>query len=297
MATQEELQITSEDIKLFLGQKYPNVNIDSWIKINSYLTQDSTLRHIYESKEKGIAVVYFANGKLFLATLYDDKDNYLFSMELEKQFNPNFKSSFNSHIVSNPTTATNTFDISHIKKLETSHCKDYLIQQFPHTEIKEWKRKTKYKNSNKESVREFEHSVYGIVILTEANGSLLIETKDENTSKNFKPSLNNNYIFAYFEPDQSLTIQDGFFIMICDATYWRETKYIDEDIEFDLLSLFPGNEQPCDIDGSGLLAVDWAGDKESLTQYLLSLGFQLEQSFLDYCDENSGKPANIGVIK
>lgn len=216
MDIQEELQITPEEIKIFLSEKYPYVNTDSWIKINSYLTQNLSLMHVYESKDKGIAVVYLSKGKLFLSTLYDDNESYLFSMELEAQFNPNFKSSFNSHFVSKSDTVRN---ISH------------------------------------------------------------------------------NYIFAYYHPDKSLTIKDGFFIIICDATYWSETHHLDEDIEFDLQSLFPNDQQPCDIDGSGLLAVHWSGDKESLTQYLLSLDFKLVQSFLDYCDEGSGKPVNIGVIK
>jgi len=62
----------------------------------------------------------------------------------------------------------------------TDDCKVLLVDEFPDTSAKEWKRLKKYKNDNKMICRDFEHTVKGIVVIEEKDSQLiLVSQKDK----------------------------------------------------------------------------------------------------------------------
>lgn len=62
----------------------------------------------------------------------------------------------------------------------TDDCKHLLVDKFPDTSAKEWKRIKKYKNDDKVVCRDFEHAVKGIVVIAEKDSQLiLVSQKDK----------------------------------------------------------------------------------------------------------------------
>lgn len=62
-----------------------------------------------------------------------------------------------------------------MEKVTTEDCKDFFINQFPHTEVKDWERISKKKNDNGLWVRKFVNSKSFIECsLLEENGNLSI---------------------------------------------------------------------------------------------------------------------------
>lgn len=61
----------------------------------------------------------------------------------------------------------------------TDDCKNLLVEKFPDTSSKEWKRVKKYKNDGKVVCRDFEHAVKGIVVIAEKDSQLILVSQED----------------------------------------------------------------------------------------------------------------------
>ncbi len=70
----------------------------------------------------------------------------------------------------------------------TQDCKIFIVQHYPRTNIKNWKRKNKYKNEKGEFVREFIHVDLQVTIIETKDG-LKIENMNENNQQSFDSKI------------------------------------------------------------------------------------------------------------
>jgi len=77
-----------------------------------------------------------------------------------------------------------------MSKISTTDCKQFLVNQFPETKTTLWKRVTKYKNTDGQTVRVFQYNDNKMIGLVENGNTLSIVKEDETLERKNSASVN-----------------------------------------------------------------------------------------------------------
>lgn len=140
----------------------------------------------------------------------------------------------------------------------TDDCKNLLVEKFPDTYAKEWKRVKKYKNDDKVVCRDFEHTVKGVVVIAEKDSQLILVSQEDKVidpskifyQKVFSPDdikAAKKIIERFNEDDYEPTFaDDGFHAIPAILDFFFYEEDMDEDERKDIvkqknMSLKPAN--------------------------------------------------------
>jgi hypothetical protein len=104
--------------------------------------------------------------------------------------------------------------------MSTEDCRELLVNLYPHTAEKEWKREAKFKNILEDEVRRFRHPVVGVVLVNEDRAAVSVDGMN-----------------MFFRPHNSFQASDFYFsVMPYDdgqRLYLAEKRMYDADFEME----------------------------------------------------------------
>lgn len=115
--------------------------------------------------------------------------------------------------------------------MSTADCKDLLVEAYPNTCAKAWKRAAKFKNIHNEDIRLFTHPEIGRVWVDEEEGGLSTEPADIRNVQ--ASSLTASDFYVAFES----SIENG--IVMCSSVMVVYAPYFEEHGCFDSVHLGP----------------------------------------------------------
>lgn len=157
--------------------------------------------------------------------------------------------------------------------MSTADCKALLVKQYPNTQIKEWKRESKFKNVVGIEIRVFKHPTVGQVFVNEHRAEIGTDAQDMSFRK---PSSFTAQEF-YF----SITMSDGVdfefpanaLVSIVHKPFFDAEGFLDEvSLETVLNPLFPKDIE-CYEEMEAVFAIDEEYSFEELRAKFIEAGF------------------------
>lgn len=168
-----------------------------------------------------------------------------------------------------------------MSELTTDDCKEFLVEEFPDTLKKDWKRVSKYKNNLEFIVREFKHTTKGSVFLMEdLDDELEILESGSPDIEKFSGGLKpKDYIFT-------VLVQDGEpWACITRLSYWLKNGFVNDQPDYYPLKFFPKEWEAEDVNegGTWVFQVDMTPDE--LKEALLKIGFSRSDEFDEFLND------------
>lgn len=153
--------------------------------------------------------------------------------------------------------------------MSTADCKELLVEEYPATKAKEWKRTSKYLNGWNEEIRVFTHPVVGAVFVDEDEGNIMTDPTSLATRQ--KSSLNASDF--YFSIDSSHDCGDQIQVYLVLKDYYDKYGYVDSiHLGNSVKNLFPKGLE-FDEEMEACFAIYSITDPEVIKQMFLDSGF------------------------
>lgn len=153
--------------------------------------------------------------------------------------------------------------------MSTADCKDLLVEEYPSTQAKEWKRTAKYLNGWDEEIRVFTHPVVGTVFVDEEEGHTMTDPTFFATRQ--KSALNASDF--YFSIDSSHDCGDQIQVYLVLKDYWDKHGHVESiHVQNAVKGFFPKGLE-CDEEMEACFAIYSITDPEVLKQKFLDSGF------------------------
>lgn len=125
--------------------------------------------------------------------------------------------------------------------MSTADCKSLLVEHYPETLAKEWKRESKFKNVFEEEVRRFRHPKAGVVLVCENRNKVSTD------GMNLLFRMHSTYTASDFYFTVVMTTEDDFDWPHVKANVWvgykhsRDNELYDDDLHWEwvMRSFFP----------------------------------------------------------
>jgi hypothetical protein len=153
--------------------------------------------------------------------------------------------------------------------MSTADCKELLVDEYPHTKAKDWKRTAKYLNSFDEEIRVFAHPHVGTVFVDEEEGEVITDSTFFKTRQKsaLKPSD------FYFSIDSSHEMGDQIQVYLVLKDYFDKHGYFESThLENAVKGFFP-KPLKCEEEMEACFAIYSITDPNVLKQMFLDSGF------------------------
>jgi hypothetical protein len=153
--------------------------------------------------------------------------------------------------------------------MSSADCKALLVEEYPDTKTKEWKRTSKYLNGFDEEIRVFTHPVVGSVFVNEEEGDVITDSTFFATRQ--KSALKASDF--YFSIDSSHDMGDQIQVYLVLKDYYDKHGHIESThVEHAVKPLFPKGLE-CEEEMEACFAIFSVTDPEVLKQMFLESGF------------------------
>ncbi|WP_274644221.1 hypothetical protein [Pseudomonas serbica] len=153
--------------------------------------------------------------------------------------------------------------------MSTADCKELLVEAYPDTKAKEWKRTAKYLNGFDVEIRVFAHPVVGTVFVDEEEGEVITDpTYFETRQKSaLKPSD------FYFSIDSSHDCDDQLQVYLVLKDFYDKYGHVESTHLHNAVKGFFPKGLECDEEMEACFAIYSITDPEELKQMFLDSGF------------------------
>lgn len=153
--------------------------------------------------------------------------------------------------------------------MSTADCKELLVEAYPDTKTKDWKRTSKYHNGFDVEIRVFTHPVVGTVFVNEDEGEVITDSTFFETRQKsaMKPSD------FYFIVDSSHDMGDQIQVFLVLRDYFDKHGYLESThVENAVKGFFPKGLE-CEEEMEACFAIYSVTDPEVLKQMFVDSGF------------------------
>lgn len=158
--------------------------------------------------------------------------------------------------------------------MSTADCKQMLVEEFPATSIKEWKRTSKYLNGWKEEVRVFTHPTVGTVYVLEEEGHVITDPLHFEVRKasDLKPS--DFFFFINSSGDCGPYLQ----VYLVFRAYFEKNGHLESvHLQSAVERFFPEGLE-CEEEMEACFSVGSVDDPEALKRMFIDSGFQCSEA-------------------
>lgn len=153
--------------------------------------------------------------------------------------------------------------------MSTADCKELLVEEYPSTKAKEWKRTSKFINPWDQEIRVFVHPVIGTVFVEEEDGAIITEAERFEVQQKSALTVSD----FYFSIDSSHDAGDQIQVFIYLKKYFDMHGHIDSVHVGNVVKPFFPKDLEFDEEMESCFAIYSIQDTEVLKQKFLDSGF------------------------